>query len=132
MAMQPEPAGAGRMGDVHASEAEHATTVPMPHHHVNYFMIFGVLVALTVVTVLAANVDLGQVGNLLVALAIAGTKATFVAAYFMHLKFEGKLIYIILFVPLGLCVLLCVALIPDIVYGLVWDTLTPYPGPDQK
>ena len=35
--------------------------------------------------------------------------------FFMHLKFEGKLIYMIFVVPLGLCVLLIVALLPDIV-----------------
>jgi hypothetical protein len=34
--------------------------------------------------------------------------------FFMHLKFEGKLIHLIFVVPLLLCVLLTVALIPDI------------------
>ena len=132
MASEPQPAGAGRMGDVHAPEAEHAVTAATPHHHVPYFLIFGVLVVLTIVTVLVARVNLGAAGNLMVALAIAMAKASCVAVYFMHLKFEGKLISIILFVPLGLCVLLCVALIPDIVHGLVWDTMTPLPGEDQE
>jgi hypothetical protein len=34
--------------------------------------------------------------------------------FFMHLKFEGKLIYLIFIVPLTLCVLVIVALIPDV------------------
>ena len=127
--MASESHGAGRMG---APEAEHAVGVHMPHHSVPYFLIFGVLVVLTIMTVLVARVNLGAAGNLLVALAIALAKASCVAVYFMHLKFEGKLIYIILFVPLGLCVLLCVALIPDIVNGVVWDTMVPLPGEDQE
>jgi hypothetical protein len=52
--------------------------------------------------------------KVLVALAIASVKATCVAFFFMHLKFEGKLIYTIFIVPLLLCVLLTVALIPDV------------------
>jgi hypothetical protein len=35
--------------------------------------------------------------------------------FFMHLKFEGKLIFMIFVVPLALCVLLVVALLPDVV-----------------
>ena len=37
-----------------------------------------------------------------------------VAMFFMHLKFEGKLIYMMVIVPLILCVLIIFALIPDI------------------
>ncbi len=51
---------------------------------------------------------------MLVALLIATIKASCVAFFFMHLKFEGKLIYLIFIVPLLLCVLLTVALIPDV------------------
>jgi hypothetical protein len=35
----------------------------------------------------------------------------------MHVKFEGKLIRLILFAPLVLCVILVMALIPDIGHG---------------
>src|SRR5215212_8577565 len=104
-----------RMGE---PEEAHGVTEALPHHHVNYFLIFGCLLVLTAVTVLAAFVrfsaELITVG---IALLIAFTKATLVARYFMHLKFEGKLIYLILFAPLCLCVILVVALIPDIGHG---------------
>ena len=45
--------------------------------------------------------------------------------YFMHLKFEGKLIYLILIVPVTFCVLLVVSLLPDISFGNIFhDFLT--------
>ena len=96
-------------------EEAHGHTEPAPHHHVNYFFIFFSLVILTIATVLVAYHRFeNEVANLLLALLIATIKATLVAMFFMHLKFEGKLIYVIFFVPLVLCVLLICALIPDI------------------
>src|SRR4051794_33772721 len=94
----------------------HGQTVPMPHHSVPYFTIFWVLVALTAVTVGVAIKFRFQneIVNVLLALLIASIKGMCVAFYFMHLKYEGKLIYLIFIVPLILCVLLLFALIPDI------------------
>ena len=93
--------------------------VPMtPYHKVNYLAIFGLLVVLTVVTVVVAFVHIERESiKVLVALTIASVKAAFVALYFMHLKFEGKLIYLILLVPVFLCVVLVVSLIPDVVHA---------------
>ena len=99
----------------HEPEEPHGTTVPMPHHHVNYYAIFAALIVLTVVTVLVAFHRFeSEAVNLMLAMIIAATKATLVALFFMHLKFEGKLIYMIFIVPLILCVLMIVALIPDV------------------
>ena len=107
----------------------HGHTVAMPHHHVNYFAIFGLLVVLTIVTVAVAFVHIeSELTKVLVALSIASIKAAFVALFFMHLKFEGKLIYLILLVPVFLSVVLVISLIPDIVHGLPFDVLPPYPG----
>ena len=98
------------------TEEAHGHTVPMPHHKVNYFLIFGILVVLTIVTVAVAFIDIHQEWiKVLLALTIASIKASFVALFFMHLKFEGKLIYFVLSVPLTLTVVLICALIPDIV-----------------
>jgi cytochrome c oxidase subunit IV len=95
-------------------EPAHDVSRPTPHHHVPYVWIFAILVALTVVTVAAGMVHLdSNLARVLVALLIASIKAAFVALFFMHLKFEGKLIYLILFVPVILCIILLVALIPD-------------------
>ena len=96
-------------------EEAHGHTEPAPHHAVNYYFIFFSLVILTIATVLVAFHRFeNEVANLLLALMIATIKATLVAMFFMHLKFEGKLIYVIFCVPLVLCVLLICALIPDI------------------
>jgi cytochrome c oxidase subunit 4 len=55
-----------------------------------YLTIFMALMVLTGVTVGAAFVDLGQF-NFLVAMIIAGFKATLVIWYFMHVKYASKL-----------------------------------------
>ena len=55
--------------------------------------------------------------NVGIAIAIATVKAAFVVRFFMHLKFEGKLIYTIFLAPLTLAVVLTIALIPDIALG---------------
>lgn len=89
---------------------------PVHHHKVNYYAIFALLVMLTILTVLVALVNIrSEFLKVLVAIAIASVKASFVAMYFMHLKFEGKLIYFIVGIPLCMVVLVVCALIPDII-----------------
>ncbi|MBI2943765.1 MAG: cytochrome C oxidase subunit IV family protein [Candidatus Wallbacteria bacterium] len=55
-----------------------------------YFTIFLILLALLVVTVRVAHVDLGRF-NFLAAMAIASVKAVLIAYYFMHLKTQTQL-----------------------------------------
>jgi cytochrome c oxidase subunit 4 len=77
---------------------EHATTHHLEHDeyietHVpvtTYFIIFGALMVLTIVTVAVAYVDLGNV-NVAVALAVAVVKATLVVLFFMHVKYASRL-----------------------------------------
>ena len=110
-------------------EEAHGVTMAMPHHKVPYFLIFFLLVGLTGITVLVAGYRFNrEIVNVLLALLIASVKATAVAFYFMHLKFEGKLIYLILIIPLLLCILLVVALIPDIIHGQAFTRMASYPG----
>jgi cytochrome c oxidase subunit 4 len=56
-----------------------------------YFLVFMALMVGTVITVLAARVDLGWL-NLPIAMLIATTKAMLVILFFMHLKDHPKLI----------------------------------------
>ncbi|HEV8607723.1 MAG TPA: cytochrome C oxidase subunit IV family protein [Tepidisphaeraceae bacterium] len=94
----------------------HGHSAATPHHKVNYFLIFGILVGLTILTVGVAFLPIHHEWiKVLLALTIASIKASFVAIFFMHLKFEGKLIYFIMIVPLSFTVVLICALIPDIV-----------------
>ena len=60
-----------------------------------YLGIGSVLIFLTVVTVYVSFIDFGSY-NLLIAMFIAGVKASLVALYFMHLKYDNKL-YLIFF-----------------------------------
>jgi cytochrome c oxidase subunit 4 len=79
---------------VTAHEEHHGPTVKM------YFAIFFALAVLTVVTVLAAKFDfapmlgdrMGGFANNIVALGIAVTKASLVVLFFMHVKYENKLV----------------------------------------
>ena len=56
-----------------------------------YFAIFAALMGLTFLTVYVAYADLGSMTPV-VAVGIAGVKATLVILYFMHVKHETKLI----------------------------------------
>jgi cytochrome c oxidase subunit IV len=56
----------------------------------SYVMVFGTLMVLTTVTVLAAFTSLGTL-NFPIAIGIAITKATVVILFFMHVKYSSKL-----------------------------------------
>lgn len=63
-----------------------------------YFVIFGVLMVGTALTVLAAFQDLDHIfkgANTIVALTIAVIKATFVVLYFMHVRYSTRLIWVV-------------------------------------
>ncbi|MCZ2075444.1 MAG: cytochrome C oxidase subunit IV family protein [Bryobacteraceae bacterium] len=55
-----------------------------------YFVIFMTLLIFTLITVGVALVDLGRF-NVVVALAIAGIKATLVVLFFMHVRWSSPL-----------------------------------------
>jgi cytochrome c oxidase subunit IV len=55
-----------------------------------YYAVAGALFFLTIVTVWVAQYDFGGM-NVVVAMAVAGVKATLVALFFMHLKYDNKL-----------------------------------------
>ncbi len=59
-----------------------------------YFLIFGLLVVLTLVTTEVAFFDFGLF-NPVIALTIAVVKATFVVLFFMHMKYNSRLTMII-------------------------------------
>lgn len=70
------------------------------HEHMNilkYFGIFGILVFGTILTYITAQWDLDTIftgANTLVALLIAFTKMAFVVLFFMHVWWNGKLIWL--------------------------------------
>jgi cytochrome c oxidase subunit 4 len=80
------------------SDAHDPSNVVNPEHadhHIvtpaQYCIVFGALLFGTLITVLAADVDLG-VMNPVIALGIASAKAVIVILFFMHVKYQSKLI----------------------------------------
>lgn len=65
-----------------------------PLHFFEYRTLFNVLLALlalTGITIAASFIDLGSL-NVWIALIIASLKASFVLFFFMHMKYEGKVL----------------------------------------
>jgi cytochrome c oxidase subunit 4 len=58
-----------------------------------YFAVFGALLVGTAVTVWAAFQDFGPL-NTVIALGIAGAKATLVILFFMHVKYSKPLVWV--------------------------------------
>ncbi|MBP9853266.1 MAG: cytochrome C oxidase subunit IV family protein [Candidatus Omnitrophica bacterium] len=61
-----------------------------------YFKVFGSLAVLTVITVAISNIHLAIFLAVAIALIVATIKASLVAAFFMHLSHERKVIYFVL------------------------------------
>lgn len=61
-----------------------------------YFLVFGALAVLTVLTVAVAYLDLPIVPAVIVGLTIATVKGGLVAGYFMHLISEKQVVYVLL------------------------------------
>jgi cytochrome c oxidase subunit 4 len=84
------------MADNHENHDEHGE-----HEHIGipgYLVVFGILVVGTIVTYLVALRDLDGIlfpgANTLVALLIAFFKMTCVVLYFMHVRWQPKLIWL--------------------------------------
>ena len=79
------------------------------HHEIGpkpLIIVWLVLTILTIITVYIATVDFGRALNIIVAMVIASVKASMVAYYFMHLKFEDKLTWVYALYPMFLLFLL--------------------------
>lgn len=70
-----------------------------------YFNVLGALLILTIITVAASRVDFGHM-NTVIALVIASIKATLVLGYFMHLKYDDKLYWVIFGISVFFLILL--------------------------
>ena len=80
-----------------------------------YGLVIMALGILTGVTVAAAQIDLGGLGNDLLAVFIASIKATLVILFFMHGKYEDKVTWAFIWYPIILLATLLAALFID--YG---------------
>ncbi len=82
--------------------------------HPKYMNIFWWLLGLTVAEVVAVMPDYATVLKAILLIGFACAKAILVANYFMHLKFEKKILAVIVVTPFLICVLLVLALMPDL------------------
>ena len=83
------------------------------HATPNYWMIWLYLFILTVVEIAVIFTPVAKILIVIALIALALTKATLVAAYFMHLRFEVRTLSLIALTPLVLGALLIFILIPD-------------------
>jgi len=76
-------------------DAANVTNPEHAEHHIvtpfQYTLVFATLLVFTGITVGAAYVDMG-VFNPIIALGIASTKAVIVILFFMHVKYQSRLI----------------------------------------
>ncbi len=83
------------MSEHHYHDASNVVNPEHAEHHIvtplQYSYVYGGLIIGTIITVLAADINLG-VFNPIVALAIACTKAVIVILFFMHVKYQSNLI----------------------------------------
>jgi cytochrome c oxidase subunit 4 len=102
-----------------------------PNHHIipvrTYLIVFALLMVLLAITVTVSLFDFGML-NLFVALSIATVKAGLIMAYFMHLRYSSKLIWI--FAGLGffgLVIMILIAMGDYVARGGV--IVPPFPAP---
>ena len=82
-------------------------------HWLRYLVVWIVLLALTGLSYLAAQFDIGALG-IAIGLLIATVKATVVALYFMHLIEEGVLFSLVALATVIWVALLCGGLVADV------------------
>jgi cytochrome c oxidase subunit 4 len=88
-------------------------------HRIPLTVLAATLLALLALTVLTVSVtlvpwlDFGRAGNLWIALGIATAKATLVALYFMHLRYERPFNAVVLVTALVFVMLFCSIVLMD-------------------
>jgi|ADurb_Ile_03_Slu_FD_contig_21_2088200_length_484_multi_2_in_0_out_0_2 cytochrome c oxidase subunit 4 len=78
-----------------------------------YILVWLALLVLTVVTWLVSYVHLGML-NVTVAMLIASMKALLVALFFMHLRYENRLLWAFAIIPLGFLTLIIGGTLADV------------------
>lgn len=82
----------------------------------NYMAVFYALGILTVTEIGVAYMGLTKAVLAPILVSLAFVKASLVALWYMHLKFEGRLLYLIVAMPLLLVCIMLAGYLPDIGY----------------
>jgi len=92
------------------------TNTHAEEHHITtnktYIIVWAILMVLTATTVYVSYINFGIL-NIVIALVVASIKASIVALYFMHLKFEDSITWVFALFPLSLLGLLIAMTITD-------------------
>ena len=85
------------MSQAQYHDAANVTNPEHAEHHIvqplEYVFVYAALIVGTILTVVAAEFDLGVL-NPVLALGIASTKAVIVILFFMHVKYQSRLVKI--------------------------------------
>lgn len=84
------------------------------HTEPNYIGVFWWLLGLTILEIAVIYMPMARLIIVILLVGLALSKASLVAMYFMHLKFERATLGVIALIPLILCVFLILMLLPDI------------------
>ncbi len=90
---------------------------PATHRRPNYMLIFVFLALLTGVEVAVAFTPIPKSAQVLFLIALAIAKATLVAMYYMHLRYEGRVLRVVALAPLVLVIVLTLPPLFDLALG---------------
>ena len=97
------------MTDTHTSHVQ-------GHANPRYLLVAAALVGLTVLSFFMSEQFHSAVATVLVVMSVATIKATLVAMFFMHAKFEGKWLYALTIPAVILAAVMVCALLPDVAF----------------
>jgi len=83
------------------------------HTEPNYMAVFYWLAALTAIEIAVVYLPIAKLLIVILLIGLALSKASLVALYFMHLKFERRTLFLIAITPALLCAFLVLMLFPD-------------------
>ncbi len=89
-------------------------TTTTAHAEPNYIGVFWWLLVLTVAEIAVIYMPIARLIIVILLVGLALSKATLVALFFMHLKFERVTLGLVALTPLFLCIFLILMLSPDI------------------
>jgi len=100
------------------NHSEHAASGEHENHGIQrYVVIYLILLAFTGLTYVTGKMDLGDF-NIILAMAIASTKATLVVMFFMHLWDEGSINRLVFVLSVFFAILLIVGVFGDLIFRL--------------
>ena len=108
----------GKGHDQHGHDHDEPHVLPVSF----YLAVWGALVVLTAITVVVAHFDFGS-WNTVIAMVVATIKASLVAMFFMHLRWDNKLNLIILLGSLMLVAIFFYPTLTDLTSRGLMDSL---------